>query len=539
MRNLIFLCIFSILLPPVSMAETSECAYPQELDRYRLLRRLSMDLRLQSPSYEEYLALDGQNDVPESIIDGYLDSEAFRISARRFHEDLFWPAVTNVSIADVAVVLAPGKQGALYSVLGASRRKMWRKGSGSEICGNWKQEEFNSDGSPIPKIIENDNGGLLYLQDGYVEVEPYWAPGTTVKVCAFDAQTAEVGLKGPCNILRSKTDPKCGCGPNLRACYSAGTSPFSNDGVVPTILRSLREQLLLVVDDYTSGGEAYSQLLTTKRTYWNGAIAHWKKYLAQMTNLNKTYNALDSSEAALPEEIVFTDTNWQKSERADPHAGVVTLPAFTLRFQTNRGRANRFRVAFTSQYFVPPADPNDIGCDPLAEDLTQRCVCRKCHQVLEPLAAYFGGVSEAGSSLIADEELFPHYSEICDPTKNPKPPINCGRFYVTSPGSHNPGSLFPYQFADIDDPLHKTIAANLAAGPAAWGKVIIENGQFHSAIIRHLFRHLMGRNLILDPTRDDSELELLTDLTSQFKTHDSFKSMVKTLVMLPQYRRVR
>jgi hypothetical protein len=258
-----------------------------------------------------------------------------------------------------------------------------------------------------------------------------------------------------------------------------------------------------------------------------------------MTGLNKTYNALDANEAPLPENKLFTDPTWEAADRLEPHAGIVTLPAYTLRFQTNRGRANRFRIAFTGQYFVPPSNPTDTNCDPLAEDLTQKCTCRSCHQVLEPLAAHFGLIAEAGSTFITDKTEFPVYNEKCDPNVVAKTAFACNRFYVTSKDSYNPGTLFPYQFADIQDPLHQSIATNLDGGPILWAQSIIANGQFHSAIIRHLFRHLMGRGLILDPTRDDNELDLLSDMTAEFKANDNFKGLVKSMVQLPQYRRVR
>jgi hypothetical protein len=263
MRKLIFLCLTVALVAPSAFAETNLCAYPQELDRYRLLKRISMDLRLHGPTYEEYTALDAETELPESTIDSYLESDDFRVAARRFHEDLLWPQVGNVAIADLSVVIVKSKKNDIYSVLGAPRRKAWRKGTGNETCGNWKQGEFNDDGSPIPNPIKDENGKLLYLEDGYVEVEPYWSPGYPIKICAFDAQTALYGVKVPCTELRAKSDPKCGCGENLRWCFGGGSSPYSQEGVVQQILSSAREQLLMVVDDHTIGNAAYSEILTT------------------------------------------------------------------------------------------------------------------------------------------------------------------------------------------------------------------------------------------------------------------------------------
>jgi hypothetical protein len=240
---------------------------------------------------------------------------------------------------------------------------------------------------------------------------------------------------------------------------------------------------------------------------------------------------------------VFTDTAWTQAERQAPHSGLLTLPSFTLRFQTNRGRANRFRVVFTHQSFIPPATTTDSDCDPTAADLTQRCLCRHCHQVLEPLAAHFGGIAEAGSSVIAGSPAFPVYQAACDPTlpanEGRELPRGCTRFYVTDPEAHAPGTLQAHQYADIDDAVHRQIAANLASGPEGLAQSAIELGLFHGAITRHLFLMLMGRELLLDPGERDNEIGLLEELTTEFRSHDDIRALARRLVLLPQYRRVR
>ena len=88
---------------------------------------------------------------------------------------------------------------------------------------------------------------------------------------------------------------------------------------------------------------------------------------------------------------------------------------FMLRFQTNRSRANRFRIVFTGQYFIPPEQPETAEsgeCEEVTADVTQQCTCRYCHQVLEPLAQYWGGFFEAGSVENSDMEI---YMSLCDP----------------------------------------------------------------------------------------------------------------------------
>jgi hypothetical protein len=434
-------------------------------------------------------------------------------------------------------------------------------------------------------------------------VHPYWDPNPNgmIKVCATDALDAElVPDINPSGNPLIDTDPNssnfgfpyttvctggrgivnrlCGAGPNLRWSYA--------NGVDAELWTAMREQLLLIIDDHTVGGKPYSQILTTDMTYSNGLLDYWAKHLATATNLSKTYNEHHIGDAELPEEPDFHDRVWYEVQRnvVDGveqdmgHSGVLTLPAYTLRFQTNRARANRFRTVFTKQYFVPPAEleSEDSGdCDPEADDLTKRCTCRYCHQVLEPMAAYWGGkVTEAGTALLTDRNIFPIYQPACDNTgyvcclagnrreftllaecaptnviaSEECVNISCAKFYQANPDLPNPGILLPYQFsyvaegqdpAEVLDPLNVQISLNLESGPRVFAQQVIDGGQFHSAMVQHLFKYFMGREMILNPALPRDEVELLKTLTDEFYGHDDFRSIVKRIVLLEQYRRVQ
>ena len=545
MRPLTIVILLISLWPAFASAQTestdeaflesvAQCLRPQELDRYRLLRRLSLDLRQQLPSYEEYLALDDQAEVPEATVDEMIASDAFRVAARRFHEDLLWPNISNVAIADASIVLSFPRQGPMKDVLdfvSGNRRRIIRGGSGNERCGDWEQTEWLPNGSPVTQKAESSNG-QTFDQDGWVVLEPYWLRGTgqTIKVCAFAAVERAEGKLGFCNATTASRDPLCGCGPRLQHCVAA-------EGAVHDLADHSREQLLMLVDDSTVGGRPYSEILTTQRIYTNGPLRHWKKHLAALVNPNKTVNYQSPGDADLLVDPSWTDTDWVEEMRSGGHSGILTLAAYTLRFQTNRGRANRMRVAFTGQYFVPPSG-DDTDCDPNSEDLTERCTCRHCHQVLEPLAAHFGDVLESGSAM-RDDGLLPEYLEKCDPTKNADVPLPCGRFYAVETTALRPGALLSHQYADGTSAVHDQVRANLSSGPAGWGTSIIDSGLFQATTVRHTFRWLMGRDMIVDPTAADNEVELLTTLTEELRAHDDFRTLIRRLVMLSQYRRVR
>jgi hypothetical protein len=565
-------------LPTAVMAEepAPECTKSQEISITQQLRRLSLDLRNRLPSYEEYLSVVGKDVIPAELIANWLTSNEYKTAMRRFHETLLWPNPAGAALLDqetrirTTVLHADGGPDiTVYHVASAGRKQTWR-GDADTICGAWEQIEFDGT-TPIPKpvVITKNGQPKTVQQDGYVTIYPYWDPEKPIKVCAFDAQVTESvmtetqgfnPLEQSCNDRRAFQIPECGCGPNLNYCFGPNVQGL--------IWADMREQFGKLVDNVTSGELDYTQLLLNPRIHMNSRLTFWKKYLAHMTTFNKTYNAYSPGDPDLPDEPDYVDnalnpgSTWTIETRTGLHSGILTLPAYMLRFQTDRGRANRFRTVFTNQYFIPPEQPesaNETGCTEDTDDLTQKCTCRYCHQVLEPLAAHFGRFVEAGSVMLPDNVQ--DYRAQCDGTQygigmpygNKPVPNGCNQFYVTDKSAKNPGWLLIYQFAylesadpphdntGLDDPVHRAIGTNAATGPAALANSIISSEQFAASTVRNLFQYLMGREMILDPGANNDEIDLLKVLTRAFIDDYSyhFPSLVKRLVALDQYKRVR
>ncbi|MFM7204186.1 MAG: hypothetical protein ACKO6N_25680 [Myxococcota bacterium] len=528
-------------------ADASEdCTTPQTLDKYRLARRLSLDLRGFPPTYEEYQQLDALDEVPENWVDAYISSDAYRLQMRRYHESLLWTNPSGAQLVDINIRLVPVRtqteagQVELWAILGNGRRNLYR-GNQQAICGNYEQTEYKSDGTPVTRTVTDANGNT-YQQDGYVPVKPYWDPSLTLKVCAFEAQTAARGLRAACDTRDGKNDIACGCGPELRWCFGQTTQ---NEVWV-----SMREQVGRAIDKVTTGQTPYTDLLLGTQIDYDGKLEFWHQHLSNMVAVNRLVPDQGPGDASLPAEPNYRDTSWRTYERSGQHAGILTMPGYSLRFMTNRARANRFRIAFTGQYFVPPSqteNPATDGCAESSGDLTQQCTCRSCHQVLEPLAAHFGVVAEAGSRLMSD---FAPYNAGCDPRADADGnlPASCARFYETNPSALNPGWLYTHQYAmleqgnhvntGLDDALHRAIAANLASGPAGLAEEVISTGQLAPTTVSYLFEHLMRRPLDLDPSSSTSELSLLNTLSAEFAEDYDFKKLVRRMVLLPQYRRV-
>jgi len=516
-----------------------ECLLHRELSPERLLRRLSLDLRGRVPLYEEYALVENESGVPEDVIDDFLESDGFRHVMRRYHELLLWPNPTNVILLTNNFSLqAVGNQfGNPYHIGSTTKRIVFRGGNGSHSCQLVHQDAlgWNADGTPMCQAMGNDNIGP-YCQEGYVDVHPYWEadPNATVKVCAFDAQeTASYNYKGnqlSCGQRYAANEAVCGCGPNLRHCLLGS---LQGD-----ITSQWRAQFLRLVDDYTDGSRDYTEMLTTKRGYTNGRIEFHRKYLAPQTGYSYTYTEPGGSDPPPAEDPDWHDLSWTEVERGVDHSGILTLPGYTLRFQTNRSRANRFRTVFAGQYFQPP-QPESSGCDPEATDLTTRCTCRKCHSVLEPLAAHFGVITQAGSTPLTDFiESFDSEDECNNGGLEPDTSF-CSRFYKRVRDEVDPDiSSWKLEALEFADAAHPEIQTNYDQGPAGIVSWAQESGLLYRATVQNMFRFLMKREMILTPSGADSEAALLEELSAEFASHDNLKELVKRIVQLPQYRRM-
>ncbi len=112
-------------------------------------------------------------------------------------------------------------------------------------------------------------------REGWVMVEPYWAPDTEVKVCALEARLNEVAANGQsCAEFGGLTSGTCGCGPNLEHCASIP--------VVLDTVASLQEQLLRMVEAPIDEGRSYVDMLLGTKEPVNGRLVHYYRHLAPM-----------------------------------------------------------------------------------------------------------------------------------------------------------------------------------------------------------------------------------------------------------------
>lgn len=534
------------------------CDVASPLDAQRLLRRMSLDLRGEVPSYDEALAQRGKTEVEGAKVDEYLNSVEFTRSMRKFHEAALWPNIDQIQIIpDTHVLfpyeLAPGEP--VY--MSALRSVFTRPAAGGPLYYPCKNEpaEFDLDGKIISEPVMMGETVIAY-QEGWVEVEPYWAPGTTIRVCGYDAQTPATaslcpgpldrypfgdpfceqlaaygeatgmppvrGSQAACDGPLAIFAPECGCGPNLELCHTYET--------LTALRQSLMEQELRIIDKVIEEDRAYEEILTDLNVEVNGPVAH---YLTKQVGLTFDIYAEQHPSWPVPENIPYTDAAWQTVGRSGRHAGILTTPGYLLRFQSNRQRAHRFYNVFECSSFIPNGPlPSPFEACSKHEDLTKRCGCDACHKALEPMAAHWGRFAEYGFAPI-DDVKYPQVigASCAQPFENIEQLFRCLRFYEVDPVGEE--QEFAYQLNAYVFRRGEELQ-NIEIGPQKLAQSSIESGRFASCTARKMWTHLMRRA----PTTEE-ETEVLPELLSTYQANgNSLRSLVKAIVTHPAYRRL-
>jgi hypothetical protein len=488
-----------------------------EMDDTETLRAWSIQLRGYPPSVNEYDAIETETTSAEDLLSDWLTSPEFADQSVRFHRNYFWPNVTNINLFSAAFSLR--REGGTL--------QYWRRTSAT----------LNYRGDFVPCLNEPaqfDVYGQLVAQEqpdgttreGYVMVNPYWAPDTSIKVCGFDAQTNTHGVTGIfCGSRSATSDTSCGCGPDLRYCrYGNSQLP-----VTQAIGEDLDRRVRAVIEE----DEAYTELFTSQRAFVNGPLSF---YLHHQTAVfaGIRFDPPAISTDTIPELDYTAQDTWYELSVDSAHAGILTSPAYLIRFQTNRARANRFFDAFLCQPFQAPASGLPLGEETIPHpDLQQRKGCKYCHALLEPAAAHWGRWTEGGTGYL-DPEVYPRLRDECMAcaTYGVNCSEDCNRFYLTNPltalEAEYLGELRSYVFRRADHEI------NVEAGPELLVSKAVGDGRLPICVAKRTSEWLLGRTL------EKREDEWLTELASDFVASGlRFKDLVEAIVTSETYRRVR
>ena len=489
-----------------------------ELSPYRYMRAVSFDLRGKPPTAGEVRVLrdTSEEGVPEWLIDRWLDEDAFAQQVVRRHRSYLWNNVSNVRLINRRSELGQ-QQGIWWARIRADAYRP------SEIrrphCGDF-EAEFAEDGTILTRL--NADG---VPQEGYVEVNPYWAPETTVRACAFDAQEATTTPDGTrCDSNGGISDPRCGCGPNLVYC-----APNSIRNQIKAAMgRSIELTIEAIIRDH----EPYTNLFESRRFFVNGPLVHFYRYLARGGQAQ--FNPSPVNVNLLPDIAPAEADRWEEMEVGQEHAGILTHPGFLMRFQTNRARASTFYQAFLCSPFQPPA----AGLPPADEeaarnpDLQERAGCKYCHSGLEPAAAHWGRWSEQGGGYINKRD-FPAEDPECIACANRTGPCTsrCRSYYLTqSLGDREQpylGMLKSFVFRR-DEHMH-----HVDLGPKLLARTTAADNRLPRCVAQQTAAWLLGRDL-----DRPGDAKWLTELSVDFaRSGFSYRQLVKDVLTSDRYRR--
>lgn len=520
-----YLKCFSLLvvlaLPAGGMSSTplvnsdAVCQSPDLVqDKFRYLRSLSLDLTGSPPSMQLYDELRELDDVPQAWIDTMLASDGFTKRFVRAHRKLIWNNIQNVQLL--------------------SSNTRLRLNGGNYVTNNTRNALYRGDTVPcldvplevVDGVIQTTADGQAQ-REGRTDVVPYWDLDTTVSVCGFNAQQNAFSPTGTdCSQPEGRTDPGCGCGPNLQWC--------GRNADVQIVLESFARAVEKTLEYLIEQERPYIELFTTRVAYVNGPIVHYWKYWTGLSsgvrNFPKPFDA-----TTLPELPFSAVNDWVQITLPEEHAGILTSPAFLLRFQTNRGRASQFYTKFLCKPFQPPAGPLPVAEEEALNepDLQLRAGCKYCHAVLEPTAAYWGRWPESGAGLLYPED-FPINKEECllCATTGAACPDDCSRYYhVVSLDSSDQQFLGMLRSVVYLRPEHHI---NVLEGPKLLANKTMATNELPRCTAQTASAALIGREL------KPEEEELLEDWIRSFASSGyDYRALIKAIVTSSLYRRVQ
>lgn len=492
----------------------------EELDPLERARAISIDLRGTILSTEEIDEIQANGGINDDIINDWMNTSAFEEQVIEHHKSLLWNKVSFSVNHQTRLLRGFSRLG--HPTWYAYYRSGVLRGAYHTQCSDYPAD-VNELNQPQSWITRSYNGAIAstgWKDEGYVWVTPWWDDEPR-KVCAFDAQLTEISSTGTdCSTYDAITDPECGCGENLKWC----SSDIAEKNVEKALSDSISERVRLLLQN----DSPYSDLLTESTMMMNGPMVEW--YTNRSNFSTSLKSPVDTSElpSLSPDQV---DT-WVAIPVEEHYAGILTEPGWLLRHQTDRGRASRFYSAFLCREFQSPAG----GIKELIEenptpDLSRKPVCKDCHVLLEPWAAYWGRWAQSGA-LYRTQEEFPTYSSECDECGP-----SCGLAYcklnylLDSTHPHQDdfiGWYKPYLYLGVEDVENPTI------GPKKWAQEIVSDGRFAQCASQNASKWLMGWE---DDQIDYDWVQVWAD---EFEASGlDYRTLVRSIITSPVYRRTK
>ena len=331
------------------------------------------------------------------------------------------------------------------------------------------------------------------------DIEPWWAPGTTVTLVGTAASTSPRGIHSvggnPVEYdCEGSPDGTCGCGAHAMRCHPDFQRYAGNEDYLPFNEHGQRRQL----------AEEPARL-----------FAHLAWFDQPLDELILGHISVG---------------NTQFDPRVDvgpvagiPAAGVLTSLAFLDGYPRERLRAARALEVFACEQLDPPQGLtfNEYRRDPASEGS-----CQHCHRRIDPAAIHFKRWAKRGNALegFGASYLMPgvgtkwHFPTSWRTGAYPyggEPFAQWNRWYTADT------RLTPVTQAEIDAdpevvfidflPPDQTLLGQVSdgtIGPLGFAKLVVASGAFDRCVVRQLHKQIVGRDI--DPTTEAGYLDALT-----------------------------
>jgi hypothetical protein len=389
-------------------------------------------------------------------------------------------------------------------------------------------------------------GTIYYAGRARPAMAPY---GRVINIPAETAYArANTGTRVDCSgVVAFQSTNNCGCGPGLERCMPTNGSgnngaaftfptrtPIGTDQPLDAATQAQDDWNLFwwsqeaqrFIERVFLDNRDFRDVLTARDTYVNGPLANFYRNYASASccsgaamNLGYVRPEPLTDPDNIPASLLPHDTEtWARvADRGPNAAGILTMPAFLVKYGSRRARAHVLYNAFLCREFVaenaqlmPSTEPN----------LMRRPGCASCHSTLEPLAAYFTRVAENDWTWLPATQ-FPAMNPMCGGTTLTAMSGNCRSFYDPAFSSATSGMLRS-AYGSV---------ANADAGPIGAGRAISQSPEFAACAATNVATALLGRTLEAD---DDA---LKRSLTQAFTSGNyRMRALVRAVVLSDAYR---
>ncbi|GAC1364219.1 MAG: hypothetical protein NVSMB47_15880 [Polyangiales bacterium] len=246
----------------------------------------------------------------------------------------------------------------------------------------------------------------------------------------------------------------------------------------------------------------FREVLTGKGTWVNGPLAQFYSSTAPATCCGpaKAFGLIEETEPlfdpkAVPTKLAPHDVDvWERVADRGPHAaGILTTPAFLIKFASRRARGAALYNTFLCKSFVS----GNVMLQPSTEpNLMKRDGCSTCHATLEPLAAYFSRIVETDWTYLPSAQ-FPLTNDRCKKNPQGKFPGFCNNYYDPAFSDDKAGMLRG-AYASLE---------HAEAGPIGAATAIAASPAFAQCAVERVASSFLGREVGAD---DQAMLDELT-----------------------------